>query len=235
MEYRVSVKPYVDIIHVFDVSDADTLEDKNTQEDMLESKNNNENKTRLKYLGMMLPAEDYSTMLLKENDPKSFLIRLPLNTTKIRLDLYGYGKIGGSTEYAINDLISVSIDKEQLRQNEKTKQWVTPIIVNTPFQIGGVSIQLLHRLQQMTGLKEWIQLEHVPQKAIKSQYDMKPSELAARGIDITGKSWFASVVIEPPEWAFTETDEYLRILETQLPATVHCFSLVGQMTLDIDA
>jgi len=210
IDYKITVKPYVDFIHVVDCDNS-------------------------KYVGLLIPAEDCPTMILRQYEYKTFVIKLPQTTQKIKLELLGYGKVGGETAYSINYLISVGINNDTIGvvESKNGSGWVSPIIVNTPFQIKGVMIQVNARLRELTGLPEYIRPITIDRTTLRDQYKHQPSEFASRGIDITGKTWFAQVPLELPDWAITEKDEFLRILKLQLPAVVHCFSLIGNMELDV--
>lgn len=209
MDYTITVKSYVDYIIAYDSQSC---------------------------LGMMIPAENYETMILNADQTKTFMIRIPEKTEKLRLELLSYGKVGGRAEYKINDLLSIPINVDTLTaaKNKESDAWTTPIIINTPFQIRDVMIQIPKPVQDLTGLSEWIHPMMIDRKTLKESYKLQASEFAARGIDITGKSWFSQTEIKPQEWGFDEVDEYAKIIDNQMDVRVHCFSLTRICDVDIN-
>ena len=202
--YSITVKPEVDQIHLYD-----------------------ENNTMI---GMMNPAEDYDTMMLSQNDVKVFTLPIPADIESLNVHLMGYGNVGGTTEYKINDVLSVPICDE----SKYTQKYKSPIIINTPNQIRDVLIQIPESVRKLTGLGEWYQPVSIDKDTLKSTYKYQPSEFAARGIDITGKTWFSQCDICLPDWSM-DSPNFFEILNEQLPVRVHCFSTSLITRVDVNS
>lgn len=211
MEYKVTVKPYVDFIHAYAL-DPET--EKPT------------------YLGMMKPTEDYETMILQPDQTKTFIINIPIGTLQLKLELLGYGSAGGTTEYKLDDVLSVPPKALTLAQSTDTT-YNTPIIVNTPHQIRDVMIKTPSEVRNLTNIPEWIRPLMIDPTTLKNTYKLQASEFALRGIDVTGKSWFSQTQITIPNWATQDMPEYLRILDEQRHLQIHCFGETLTTIVDV--
>ena len=184
------------------------------------------------YVGHMSKFDEYdeTNNTFKIMIPQKYLSDIDRDFT---IDLLGYGKAGGITEYKFNDIVSRPINKHTMTHMDcSTLQ--TPIIINTPHVIRDVVIKFPHDIQKMFNIGEYLRMVPMDMAKLKKEYE-HPTEMLARGIDPNGQGWYNSISIEIPDMGKDSYDTYEKFInESTMPITIICYSLTSRQNITLN-